>query len=276
MPKLKHPTTDLTTPHGGVQATAPIIISASRSTDIPAFHTNWFLSRLREGYCVWKNPFNQKRHYVSFSNTRAVVFWTKNPAPLLARLSEFESYGFTYYFQFTLNDYESEQLEPHVPPLEERIETFQRLSEAIGKERVIWRFDPIVLPKRLDVHESTDRVIDLAIDHIVDRIEKLGDRLSPFTEKLVFSFIRIAAYTKVQNNLRTSDVREPTDAEIPQLYEALQKLASRWGIQLAACSERIAPELYGIERSRCIDPALLLRLCRNNVLLSDVTTCIKH
>ena len=97
-------------------------------TDIPAFHVRWLLERLRAGYCLWRNPFNTGQgQYVSFERCRLLVFWSKNPLPLLPHLSEIEDYGFKYYFQFTLNNYEAEGLEPGLPPLEQRLETFCRL-----------------------------------------------------------------------------------------------------------------------------------------------------
>ena len=124
---------------------APVILSASRSTDIPARHAKWFMERLREGWFGWVNSFNQKRYAVSLENTRAIVFWTKHAAPLIPFLDEIEGRGFHFYFQYTLNDYEVEGLEPKIPALDRRIETFLSLSQKIGPSRVIWRFDPIIL-----------------------------------------------------------------------------------------------------------------------------------
>ena len=97
-----------------VEATAPVIISASRSTDIPAFYAKWFFNRLAKGYCVWYNPFNKKPMYISFKNTKAIVFWTKNPKPILPYLKELDARGIHYYFQVTLNDYVNEGFEPNV------------------------------------------------------------------------------------------------------------------------------------------------------------------
>ena len=132
-----------------VEATAPVIISASRSTDIPAFYAKWFFNRLAKGYCVWYNPFNQQPMYVSFKKCKVVVFWTKNPAPIIPYLPELDKRGIHYYFQVTLNDYEQEGFEPNVPSVKSRIATFRLLSELIGKERVIWRFDPLIVTPQL-------------------------------------------------------------------------------------------------------------------------------
>ena len=89
--------------------------SASRSTDIPSFYDRWFFDRLSKGYCVWYNPFNRKKVYVSFRNTRVIVFWTKNPGPIMPFLTKLDEMGIHYYFLVTLNDYEKEGLEPGVP-----------------------------------------------------------------------------------------------------------------------------------------------------------------
>ena len=95
-----------------VEAIAPVIVSASRATDIPAFYADWFFNRLDKGYASWRNPFNGKNSYVSFANTRFVVFWSKNPKPLIPYLPILQEKGIGFYIQFTLNDYDAEQLEP--------------------------------------------------------------------------------------------------------------------------------------------------------------------
>ena len=123
-----------------VEATKPIIISASRSTDIPAFYAKWFFNRLAKGYCVWYNPFNQQPMYISFKNCKVVVFWTKNPEPIIPYLPELDKRGINYYFQVTLNDYMREGFEPNVPSVAKRIETFKKLSQLIGKEKVVTLF----------------------------------------------------------------------------------------------------------------------------------------
>ena len=110
-----------------VKAMAPVIVSASRSTDIPAYFSKWFISRFkgRRGYVKWFNPFNQKPVYVSFEKTKVIVFWSKNPKPLIRYLPELDAAGVHYYFQFTLNDYQQENLEPNIPSVESRIQNLQ-------------------------------------------------------------------------------------------------------------------------------------------------------
>ena len=172
-----------------VNGVAPVIISASRSTDIPAFYAKWFINRLKAGYCVWYNPFNQKPMYISFVKTKAVVFWTKNPEPLIPYLPELDKRGIHYYFQVTLNDYVNEGFEPNVGPVEHRVAVFKRLSDQIGKEKVIWRFDPLIVTPNLTVRQ------------LLTKVYHVGNQLKGYTDKLVFSFIDVRAYRKVQNNL---------------------------------------------------------------------------
>ena len=167
-----------------VTAQAPVIVSASRSTDIPTFYADWFVERWKKGYIKWLNPFNGVPLYVSFKNTKVVVFWTKNPKPMFKHLGFLDENVKNYYFQFSLNDYDKEGYEGKVPRLENRINTFKELSERIGKERVVWRFDPLLLTTEIDIKE------------LLRRLENIGNQIYFFTNKLVFSFADISIYKK--------------------------------------------------------------------------------
>ena len=168
----------------------PVVLSASRATDVPAFYADWFMHRLRAGFFRWANPFNAAQvQTVSVAKTRAIVFWTKDPAGIEPHLDELDRRGLHYYFQYTLNDYEAEGLEPGLPPLAARIDSFRRLADRLGPERVIWRLDPLLLTDRLGVPEWLDRAAQLMA------------QLARHTRKLVFSFADIAAYPAVRRNL---------------------------------------------------------------------------
>lgn len=252
----------LTTSGEQVEAQAPIIISASRSTDIPAYYAKWFIKRLKAGYCIWYNPFNQQPIYVSFKNCKVVVFWTKNPEPLIPLLNVLDEMGIHYYFQFTLNDYEKEGFEPNVPGLERRIETFKKLSTLVGKEKIIWRFDPIIVSPQLSPRE------------ILKRIWNIGNQLKGYTDKFVFSFIDISSYRKVQRNLiketsffpkETIDNSELTEEQMNEIAEGLKKIREywekeNWKVSIATCAEEINLEQYGIRHNRCIDGELMKNL----------------
>ncbi len=242
--------TTVETRTGLVPAIAPEVISASRATDLPAFFAGEFMERLRDGFIEWTNPFNRRVQGVSFERVRAIVFWSKNPAPLLQHLDEIDRRGLGYYVQFTLNDYEAEGLEPGVPPLAERIETFSALSRRLGRERVIWRFDPLLLNSHLDV------------DELLRRVQRVGDQIAATTSRLVFSFLDIAAYRTVGRRLRRRDpsLREFTTAEMHQAAGGIAELCRGWGLPAFACAESLDLAGYGIEPSRCIDGELILRL----------------
>ena len=241
-----------------VKAMAPIIISASRSTDIPAFYADWFLERLKAGYSVWVNPFNQARYRVSFADTRMIVFWSKNPKPMLERLDEVESLGFKqYYFQFTLNDYVTEGLEPNVPPVAERIDTFRHLARRIGKERVIWRFDPLLLSNYLTV------------DVLLEKIASIGHELQGATEKLVFSFADIQSYRKVGKNLSGTNCREFSSEEKIEFAKGLRDVNLSLGLEMATCAEDIDLSEYGIKHNKCVDDDLMVRLFHDDAKLMD-------
>ncbi len=245
-----------------VEAQTPVIISASRSTDIPAFYAKWFIDRLKKGYVIWYNPFNQQPTYVSFKNCKVIVFWTKNPKPMIPYLSELDSLGIKYYFQYTLNDYQQEGFEPNVLSLERRIEIFKELSTLIGKEKVIWRFDPFILTDRITPRE------------LLTRVWTIGNKLKGYTNKLVFSFIDIKAYRKVQNNLfRETEVftKENIDSaefnklQIDEVVSGLVKIREAWAednwhITMATCAEDIDLAKYQIEHNRCIDGELMKQI----------------
>lgn len=233
-----------------VEAIAPLIVSASRSTDIPAFYGDWFKARLNAGYVRWKSPFGGNPQYVSFEKTRVFVFWSKNPSPFFPHLDLLDRLGYGYYFLFTLNDYDAERLEPGVPTVGERIDTFIRLSRRIGKDRVVWRFDPLVLSDRITVHD------------LLEKIRSIGDRIAPFTGRLVFSFVDIEKYAKVRRNLQAAGIagaREFTDDEVDEFCSGLASLNRPWGLSLSACAEGRDRSRFGIGRGQCISYDLMVQ-----------------
>lgn len=240
------------------EAVFPVIISASRATDIPAFYADWLMERLQKGYVKWKNPFaGGKEQYISFAKTRVIVFWTKNPAPLLKYLPTLTEMGLNFYFLYTVNDYVQEAVEPFVPSLAERIETFRQLSACIGKERVIWRFDPLLL------------VNSLTAEDLLAKILQTGNQLYPYTEKLIISFADIAEYPSVQRNLQRAKIswRSFSASEVRTIAAGLSKINQTWNLELAACAEPFDLRAWGILPNRCIDDTLLRRCFSNDAQL---------
>ena len=263
----------ITTDLGNIKkAIAPVIISASRSTDIPAFHSEWLISRLKSGYACWANPFNRTNaQYISFKDARLFVFWTKNPKPLFEYFTFLDELGLNYYFQFTLNDYEKEGFEPNVPSLKNRIETFIQLSETIGKEKVIWRFDPLLL---------TD---ELTVSKLLKRVLSIGNRIVNYTDKLVFSFADILSYRKVQSNLLKETafysqanihLAEFSLAQKIEFAAGIRVILQEWrkvnpDFEIATCAEDIDLEQYEITHNKCIDDVLIKKLFAKDDQLMD-------
>lgn len=242
-----------------VEAQFPIIVSASRSTDIPAFYSDWFFHRLKIGYSAWTNPFNGVKSYVAYGDTKFIVFWSKNPEPLLSHLDELQNRNIGCYIQYTLNDYEKEGLERGVPALAKRIDTFKRLVGKLGKGRVIWRFDPLILTNKI------------GLDELLYKVENIGDQLQGYTEKLVFSYADIALYKKVKSNLEKNQVHysEWTENQMNEFAKNLSELNHKWNFQLATCGEKIDTEHCGIQHNRCVDDDLMIRFAYNDKVLMD-------
>ncbi len=242
-----------------VEAQAPVIVSASRSTDIPAFYCDWFFHRLQKGYSAWTNPFNGVKSFVSYEKTRFIVFWSKNPKTLLPHVKELKQRNIKCYVQYTLNDYVAEELEKGVPALEERIDTFKSLVEALGKGAVVWRFDPLIL---------TDTIDQAAL---LRKIENIGDQLLGYTDKLVFSFADISSYKKVKSNLANNNInyREWTTEEMNLFAKELSALNKKWNYTLATCGEEIDLDRYNIQHNRCVDDDLMIKLAYDDKELMD-------
>lgn len=241
---------DLITLPSGIQvpATSPLILSASRATDIPAFHSGWLLRRLQAGWLDWKNPFNGVVQTVTLHKVRAIVFWSKYPAPCSNLLDWLDEHSITYYFQFTLNDYEHCGLEPDLPPIAKRIDVFKTLSDRLGPQRVIWRFDPLILGK------------SLSLEQLLERVASLGKQLRQYTSKMVFSFADLNSYKKVSKRMSTknsSNWCELSQQEMLDFAAALKELNYEWKLSLASCAEEIDLSPYGIAHNTCIDGALL-------------------
>ncbi len=229
-----------------------MILSVSRRTDIPAFYSDWFYQRIKEGQVCVRNPMNAhqvSRLRLSPDVVDCIVFWTKNPEPMLERLDELN--GYDYYFQYTLNNYDKDT-EPFVAPLEERIETFKKLSSRIGKERVIWRYDPIIFTDKYDEKKHIESFL------------RIASELHEYTEKCVFSFVDIYS-SKNSKNLSNMKIKQLSDEELDAFAGGLSEIAKKYGLTLATCAEKIDLSKHGIEHNSCIDRALIERITNSTL-----------
>ena len=227
-----------------------MIISASRRTDIPSYYSDWFFRRLDAGFVCTRNPMNPNqvsRISLSSDVVDGIVFWTKNPTPMLDKLHLLN--GYPYYFQFTLNAY-GKDLEAGIPSKNDVIiPAFQKLSQQIGPERIIWRYDPIILTPKYTT------------EYHVHYFEELAKRLSGHSRKCVISFVDLYHHLGKQ----FSPLGEN---EIYELAGRFSDIASKYDLKLETCAETIDLSQFGIGHGHCIDGELLERIIGQSLSLS--------
>jgi DNA repair photolyase len=157
--------------------------------------------------------------------------------------------GIGYYFLYTINDYEQEGLEPGMPALQDRIDTFKMLSDRIGKERVVWRFDPLIL---------TDKISGQTL---IDKVGSVMAQLAGYTEKMVFCFLDPVLYNG-RKKLKSVgyEARAFSDDEKAYVAKNIAKMSEEHGIQAAVCGEPVSLSEYGIKPNKCIDDDLIRRV----------------
>lgn len=224
-----------------------MVISVSRRTDIPCYYSDWFFNRLHEGYAITRNPMNHnqtKRVSLSRPDVDCFVFWTKNPAPMLYHLGELT--GFQYYFQFTVTSYAAD-IEINLPNKSDIIDTFMRLSDDIGQERVIWRYDPVLLTEKY------------SLEYHIQYFGEIARRLNEYTNVVIFSYIDL--YSKF---LKRFSIHEMSLDEKILIARNFSKIAEENHMLIKTCSEEIELSNYGITHASCIDGNLIERLTGNS------------
>jgi len=217
-----------------------MIISASRRCDIPTYYSQWFYNRIREGFVLVGNPFNSRQ--ISRISLRpdvvdGIVLWTKNPAPMMDRLDELKDYEF--YFQFTVTPY-GKDVEPNIPSKEHFIiPTFQKLSQTIGRERVIWRYDPVILSGKY------------TLDYHFEHFEKFAVQLAPYARKCTFSFLDM--YEKTLKNTKGLNLYAISQEEMHALAKGFAKISRENNLSLSTCAENIDLSEYEISHASCVD-----------------------
>ncbi len=230
-----------------------MIISASRRTDISAFYIPWFMKRIREGYCTVPNPYNRKQvSLVSLapSDCSVIVFWTRYAQPLLVHLPELDDRGYQYFFQYTLMA-NPRWLEPKRPVFTKAAETFLRLSDHVGPDRMIWRYDPIVLGSAMDT------------EYHLNTFYRIAELLKGATRKCVISIVDI--YRRNQSRMRgcCDDSKNQTaflHDDHARLFKGLAEIAREQGLGLNSCAGKIDLSPCGIPSGKCIDDKYIARV----------------
>jgi hypothetical protein len=230
-----------------------VIVSASRRTDIPAFYVPWFMRRVRAGECLVPNPVNPaqvSRVSLRPEDVEAIVFWTRNPRPLMPHLRELDAAGHRYYFLYTLLNYPAE-IDPACPALPESADTFRRLSECIGPDRVIWRYDPIVISRLTgpDFHR--------------DNFARIAQALEGFTSRCIVSVVDM--YRGAVRRLAEVPALGPPEvfgdeAALRRVLRTIAEEAGTRGIRVQRCAEERDWDVPQIGPGPCVDDALVRRL----------------
>lgn len=226
-----------------------MIISASRRTDIPSYYSEWLLNRFREGFVLTRNPMNHgqiSRVPLSLQLIDCIVFWTKDPGNILERLQELDRMGYPYYFQFTITPY-GRDMERNLRDKKDIVDTFITLSKRLGRERVLWRYDPVILNEIL------------TLDYHRHEFEKLCRQLCGYTDVCTISFVDL--YPKLSRVVKDGLLRDIQEEEMLQLAEFFCETGKKYGIEIRACSEKTDLSSCGIRPAACIDRELVQKIC---------------
>lgn len=232
-----------------------MIISASRKTDIPALYSDWFMDKVRSGKIKQKNPYNGAIYERSLNpnDVSMIVFWTRNSSIMMKKgyIDELIDRGFNFYFQNTITgntirSKSGEKLDGKTPNPNKGIEYFNQLADKIGGDKVIWRFDPIVVSDEINIEE------------IIRLYDKISKNISSNSKRNVISFLDV--YQHVGENLNKSGFNNIINLTDPKHHEKLNTLlteikniSNRDGRKVYSCAETIDLNDYGIEHSKCID-----------------------
>lgn len=213
-----------------------MIIQTGMRTDIPAFYSKWFLNRIKEGYVLVRNPYNERqvtRYRLAPDVVDLIAFCTKNPAPMLPYMNVLKPYG--QYWFVTITPY-GRDIEPNVPDKEKVMDDFKNLSDIVGVDSMGWRYDPILVD---DKH---------SVEWHITEFEKMAENLCGYTKSCVISFIDI--YKKVERNFR--GVREVSKKDRITLGKEFIKIAGKFGMTIRPCAEGDELTLYGADCSGCM------------------------
>jgi DNA repair photolyase len=215
---------------------------------------------LNEGFLYVRNPFNA--HQISKVNLtpdeiECIVFWTKNPKEFLKRIHIVDELGFKYYFQFTVTSYDS-SIEEQVPKKKEIIDTFIELSEKIGSEKVIWRYDPILITEKFN------------IEYHVKWYDYLASNLKNHTNKCIISFVDM--YKKCERNLKEIKVEKVSNENKKNFAQELSRISKLNGLVLETCAEELELQREGISHGKCIDDTLIEQIIDSKISISKDKT----
>lgn len=225
-----------------------MIICASRRTDIPAFHSEWMMNRLRAGTVLVRNPMSRNLiHRVDLTrrNVDCILFMTKDPRPMVPHLREIGSMGHMYVFQVTMTPY-GPSLEPGVGPKGEINDSCIEISDRIGRDRMSWRYDPVIFNSMygLEYHRR--------------KFTMMCREASEWTDRCIFSFVD--TYGKLSRFQEAGLIRSVSKTEMVSFARMASKIAEDHGITLTSCCSKIDLEEFGIMCRGCLNREMMRSL----------------
>lgn len=220
-----------------------MILNVSSRTDIIAFYEKWLIKRVEAGFVDVRNPFNPKLvNRINFSDVDLILFCTKNPIPILNDLNKIK---IPYLFQITITPYKRD-IEPNVPSKKEVIEAVKKISQAIGKENVSVRYDPIFLSEKYNT------------DYHIKAFKKLCMLLNGYVETIIVSFLD--EYKNVLKNKNVLQYRKFTEEDYKIIGKNFSKIAKLNNMKVQTCFEDRNLTEYGFTKGECLSHELAYRL----------------
>jgi len=220
-----------------------MILNVSGRCDIVAFYSDWFMNRYREGYIDVRNPFYPKQvSRINFDDVDLIVFCTKNPIPIVDRLTIIDK---PILFHVTLTPY-NRDIEPLVPDKVKVIDAIKKISKIIGIENIYVRYDPILINDKY------------TLNYHIKAFDKLCQRLDGYVKHIIISFVD--DYKNVRNNKKELNLKEFEKEDYREIGLHFSKSAKEHGITVQTCFEEENLVEYGFIKRDCVDINLAFRL----------------
>ncbi len=219
-----------------------MIINTGGRTDTVNYYSDWLLNRFKEGFVYSRNPFYPSQVYkyiLSPDIVDCVIFCSKNYKPILKRFHEISD-RFNVFCFYTITAYDKD-IEPNVPSIEESIETLIKLSKIIGKEKISWRYDPVLLTTKY------------TIDRHLQTFEYMAKELSPYVSFCIFSFVEM--YKKLSKNM--PEIIPFTQEDKIQILKNFGEFSKKYNLKIQTCADPEDYTNYGISHSGCITTEVL-------------------